>query len=183
MHKTLRLYLAVASVLIACFWFRPAEAKLLDLPEGRFRLEIQAADVVHSKKEERGDDYFFSGSVEYEMPKGSRFTLGIRAYPLWYYSEPHPIYGVAAGVVFRWYQHKDTYDGFYAEAGVAPLWHSHHFAGNSTRVNFLDELGVGYKFAESPWSVSLKYQHLSNAGLGSDNAGVNAISLGVGYTF
>jgi hypothetical protein len=160
-----------------------ADARDLDLPEGRWRIELQGVDVIHSKKEERDDDFFFTGNVEYEMPVRIHLTIGVRAYPLFYYSEPHPIYGVGAGLVLRLYQHGETYDGLYAEAGSAPIWHSHHFPGNSTRINFLNELGLGYKFRNKPWSISLKYQHISNASTGNDNAGVNGVSLGIGYTF
>ncbi len=158
-----------------------AAARPLDIEQGRWRIELQGADVLHSKKTDREGDYFVSGSVEYEIPVRIHLTLSVRAYPLFIYPEPEPIYGVAAGIAFRWYPRED-HKGFYAEAGVAPLWTSRYFNENSSRINFLDELGVGYRF-EKDWHLSVKYQHISNAGLGSDNAGVNAISLGIGYTF
>jgi hypothetical protein len=163
---------------------QPAQARPIEVDTGRWRLELQGVDVVHSSKTDREDDYFVSGSIEYEMETSlPHLNFGVRAYPLFAYQAKDDIFGVAAGITFRYYQHADTRDGFYAEAGSGPIWLSHHLEGNSTRVNFLNELGVGYKFSHAPWSLSLKYQHISNAGTGSDNAGVNGISLGVAYTF
>jgi hypothetical protein len=186
MRKDLRLSLtALGTVLFILSASAPAEARPIEIDEGRWRLELQGAAAVHSSKTDREGDYYVTGSAEYEMPtRLDGLNFGLRMYPLFAYrAEEDDIYGVAAGITFRFYQNADTRDGLYAEAGTGPVWLSHHLEGNSTRVNFLNELGVGYKFPDNPWSVSLKYQHISNASTGNDNAGVNAFSLGVGYTF
>lgn len=163
----------------------PAQGRPIEVEEGWWRLELQGVGVIHSKKTDREGDAFVTGNVEYEMPTAlDHLTVGVRAYPLFVYkAEDDMIYGVAAGLTLRLYVDAEAREGMYAEAGVSVLWHSRHFSENSSRVNFLDELGVGYKFRESPWNVSVKYQHISNAGLGSENAGVNSFSLGVGYRF
>lgn len=178
-------FACVATAALVLFGGRPAQARPIEVDEGMWRLELQGAAALHSKKTDREGDSFLTGSVEYEMPTAiPRLTVGLRGYPLFVYrDEDHTILGAAAGFTLRLYQHPDTKDGLYAEAGSALLWHSRHFDGNSTRVNFLSELGFGYKFPDNPWNISLKYQHISNASTGNDNAGVNAVSLGFGYRF
>lgn len=162
-----------------------AQARPIEVEDGWWRLEIQGVAVIHSKKTDREGDFYGSGYVEYEMPTAAeRLTFGLRAYPLFVYeAEQDTIFGVAGGFSLRLYQNAENKDGFYAEAGSNVLWHSHHFTENSTRINFLSELGLGYKFPDNPWNISLKYQHISNASTGNDNAGVNGFSLGVGYRF
>lgn len=172
--------LAGLSALFAC---ETASANPLEVGEGRWRIELQCVDVIPSSGSD--GNYYATGSIEYEMPtRLDHLNFGIRAYPLFTYrADVDDIYGVAAGITFRSYQHTESRDGFYLEAGSGPIWLSRELEGNSSRVNFLSELGAGYKFRDNPWSLSLKYQHISNAGLGDENAGVNAVSFGVGYTF
>lgn len=160
-----------------------ATARPIDFDAGHWRLELQGAGAVHSSKTDREGDYYVTASVEYESPWLRHVAFGIRAYPLFLYPEPQPIYGAALGLVFRFYRDPSMDKGWYAEAGVAPMWHSRYFSDNSSRLNFLDELGIGYKFPHNPWHISAKYQHISNASIGSENAGVNSFSLGFGYTF
>ena len=174
---------ALAVFGVMAFLALPAFGQGFSPPDGRWRIELQGADVFHSDKADREGNYFVTGSAEYEMPIRMHLTLGLRAYPLFYYREPESVFGVAGGIDFRWYPTSESQDGFYAEAGTALLWQSRNFPGNSLRVNFLNELGIGYAFPDTPWSVSLKYQHISNAGLGSHNSGVNGLSMGVGYRF
>ena len=54
--------------------------------------------------------------------------------------------------------------------------------GNSSNVNFLIGLGLGYKF-KSNWHTVLKYEHVSNSSLGERNAGANSLGFGFGYSF
>ncbi len=159
-------------------WARP-----IDFDAGHWRLELQGAGVLHSSKTDHAGDYFVSGSVEYESPWTDHVAFGIRAYPLFLYPRPQPLYGAALGLVFRIYRNAAMDSGPYAEAGVSALWHSRDFSDNSSRLNFLNELGVGYKFEGKPWHIAVKYQHISNAGIAGKNAGVNAVSLGFGYSF
>lgn len=162
---------------------RGAWARPIDFDAGHWRLELQGAGALHSGKTDHEGDYFITGSVEYESPWTDHVALGIRAYPLFVYPKPQPLYGVALGLVLRIYRNPEKDSGPYAEAGVAALWHSQYFSDNSSRLNFLDELGVGYKFEGRPWHIAVKYQHISNAGIARENAGVNAVSVGFGYSF
>lgn len=167
-----------------------AAADRIDLREmfrnGRWRLEAQGYSALYSGKTDREGDKFATFSVEYEMPATRRFAFGLRAYPLFYY-EPHRssfdnVYGVAVGGTARYYLRAETYNGWFADAGCSILWHSNYFHDNSSRVNFMPEGGVGYQFRNN-WHAAVKLNHISNGGMASKNAGVNALGLAIGYTF
>jgi len=153
---------------------------------GQWRIETQGFAALHSGKTDREGDKFATFSVEYEMPVSSHFAVGLRGYPVFVY-EPHRdsddrIFGAAAGLAARYYFKEDTYKGWFAEGGSGVLWHSRYFRDNGTRVNFMLDAGVGYQF-ERDWHATLKFMHFSNASMNTDNAGVNALGLGLGYTF
>ena len=92
------------------------------------------------------------------------------------------LYGVAGGVTARYYFQEETHRGWFAEGGGSVLWHSRYFRENGSRINFMLEAGLGYQF-ERDWHATFKFTHISNASTNHDNAGVNALGLGVGYTF
>jgi hypothetical protein len=183
MHRSsLTGIVGIFACLVALFVCDTAQARPIEVDAGHWRLELQGVDVIDPSGSD--GDFYVSGSVEYEMPTAlDHLNFGLRAYPLFVYGGDDNTYAVAAGFTLRCYQHAVTRDGFYAEIGSGPIWLSRELEGNSSRVNFLSELGLGYKFPDKPWSLSLKYQHISNAGLSDNNKGVNAISFGVGYTF
>ena len=147
--------------------------------EGSWRLELSGLQMLEA---EDGDQYF-SGSVEYEFPVTAHAKLGLRMLPLFLCHVPEPMYGAGAGLVGRLYQNANDYDGLFGEVGATALWHSRDFDRNNSRVNFVTEAGIGYKFPDTPWHVTLKYEHISNGGIGGKNSGINAVGLAVGYTF
>ena len=144
---------------------------------------MSGLNVFDSVGRHKDGQHYFTGSVEYEFPVSKHGKLGLRLYPLFFHEGSDPIYGAGAGLSARLYQHADDYDGLFGEVGVSALWHSREFYDNSTRVNFLSEAGIGYQFPKTDWHVTLKVEHLSNGGLGSENAGINGVGLALGYTF
>ena len=96
--------------------------------------------------------------------------------------EKDTIVGGGIGVAYRIYQHAESRDGFYLEGSISVLFHSPRFEDNTGDVNFLSELGLGYKF-ENAWHVVVKWEHISNGSTSRKNAGVNSVGLGVGKTF
>jgi hypothetical protein len=156
---------------------------------GLWRVEIGAVAGGFSGESNRDGDFYFAGSIEYGWPVFSRAVLGLKAYPLFLYHEEEgedggseEILGAGAGLFARLYARKDETAGIYAEASIAPIYHSDYLEDNSSRMNFLNSIGVGYEF-DNDWHVSLKWEHMSNANLGSDNAGMNGLSLGAGFSF
>lgn len=160
----------------------------LDASAGRWRLESAVMAGVHSGSRSRKGDINVTASIEYEMPAWKRASFGIRFMPLFLYDEKRDdddsqtIYGAGLGLMTRIYSNAETRSGFFAEAGASLVGQSDKFEGNSGSANFLTELGVGYQW-QAGWHVTVKAQHLSNAGLAEHNSGVNAVGMGVGFTF
>ena len=167
----------------------PAEekkgAKRIRWRDGLWRTELSTFAGVRSGGRSRTDDINLNGTLEYEMPTGKRSTAGVRIHPLFLYEEKRTdrtIWGGAVGPMIRIYRKNHDRRGLFGEMGGSVLWHSNEIRGNTSRVNFLFETGVGYKF-DTKWHLSAKVRHFSNAGIDSRNSGANAIGLAVGYTF
>ncbi|MCH7959186.1 MAG: acyloxyacyl hydrolase [Candidatus Hydrogenedentes bacterium] len=161
------------------------EQKLIRWRDGLWRTELSIFTGIRSGGRSRTNDVNLNGTLEYEMPAGKRGTAGIRIHPLFFYDEKRTdrkVWGGAVGPMIRIYRKGHDRRGLFGEMGGSVLWHSNEIRGNTSRVNFLFETGVGYKF-DTKWHVSAKVRHFSNAGIDSKNSGVNAIGLAVGYTF
>lgn len=157
-----------------------------DWRDGKWRLELSGFGAVRSGRRSRSGDYRIAGSVEYEVPLSGRLTIGIRGYPLFYHNQDDPgedtVVGAAVGPAFRMYSNESEHRGFFAELGGAVLVAAGRFDGNSGAVNFFGESGVGYKF-KSDWHVAVKFSHVSNAGFGDHNSGVNTLGFAFGCSF
>ena len=154
--------------------------------DGQWRVEGGVVAAFDDAGADRSNDVYAKLSFEYEASTDYRVTMGVRLYPMFLYLQDEPretIYGAGGGLVFRLYQREQTRDGFYVEAGSSLLVHANRFEGNGSNVNFLSEAGIGYKVPHRPMHVALKVEHISNAGLKSDNAGVNGVSLSLRLTF
>jgi len=160
-----------------------------DSPKGRWRTDITSSTgTIANQCPDREEDYFVLGSVEYEWPICSLTTCSLRGSPLFLYNlhgkdnyDSTHIYGAAFGLALRLYEKKDL-TGLFAEVGSSPLWHSDYFLGNSSKLNFITDVGVGYEF-KNHISVAAKYFHISNAGLGEHNSGLDAIGISLAYAF
>lgn len=176
----------------------PASASAGDGPvfewqQANWRLELNALTGVDSGRRDRVGDVTGAIVFDYEMPFASeavvldRSTLSFRLRPFMYYHQDNydddeHIFAAGAGLAYRIYQHKDTKSGFFAEAAIELLGQTAKFEGNSGAFNFLDQFGVGYQ-SEKRWFATLRFQHASNAGLASDNAGVNTVGVAAGFRF
>ncbi len=154
--------------------------------QGFWRLEISGGPGLDNGKNNRSDDLLLKGTLEYEIPATPHFSLGLRAIPSFLYEQDgqkeDTVWGIGAGLGGRLYTKAGEYRGLFAEANAHVLGHKNRFGGNGSNVNFLTGLGIGYKCAGG-WHTVVKWEHISNANLSDDNSGVNAITLGFGYTF
>lgn len=200
MKGILRSFFAIWLVSL-CLCSLPANAAL-DIESGHWRLELNNDFGIHQGSRDRSSDYSANLVVEYEVPVTGRATLGLRLMPLFIYSQDDErdaellhrwladdryedggsVFGAGVGIVGRIYQVKDEYRGFFGELAVSALLHENEFNGNNSNLNFLTSIGVGYQF-KSDWHIQLHYQHISNASIGSRNAGTNTVGIGVGYRF
>lgn len=157
---------------------------------GYWRIELCAVPDILEHGPDREGDYFYMGWGEYEFRAFRHSTLALRFSPLFYYHEEEdadggegPIYGAALGGAYRLYWDAETLSGPYLHLGISALKHTSEFESNSTHLNFISEGGIGYQFRESPWSLSLKYTHISNAAIGSQNQGIDGIMFSLGFRF
>lgn len=164
--------------------------------QGHWRLELSGLAGLNVGGGDSTGSFLTSTAVEYEFPCSTRCTLGLRLMPLFVYAQDTPedrfcrparyddssVVGGGAGLALRVYSRKGEYRGWFGEAQVNALGHEGRFNENSSNLNFLSGLGLGYKFAND-WHAVLKVEHISNAQLGDDNAGTNLLGLGVGYSF
>ncbi len=179
MKRTVLLALVVAMITLPV----AAEAAWCD---GKWRVELTGGTGIHSGGSDRSGDYMLRAAVEYEIPATARCTLGLRLLPLFVYEQNErdedTVWGAGAGVAARIYSVADEHRGFFAELGAHALGHKRRIADNSSNINFLTGVGVGYK-CKAGWHTVARWEHISNANLGRDNAGANLVSLGVGFTF
>jgi len=168
--------------------------------DGAWRAELTTSFGVHSGSQDRDGDLMFVGTLEYEIPTTPRTTLGLRLMPLLVYVQDNDnpwrlrnwrerpsgdgstVFGGGGGLSFRVYPKPEAYQGLFFEVSSVVFGHKERFNGNNSNVNFLSAGGVGYKFRNNIHAV-LKYEHISNAGLGKQNRGVNTLGIGLGYTF
>ncbi len=176
-----RLFIVIGVVLCAL----PAAGEL-QWRDGRWQLELSGSASIHSGGSSRSGDYMLRGLVEYEKPFSSRCTLGFRLLPLFVYEQDErgedTVWGAGAGLGLRVYSVADEYRGWFVEGGAHVLGHKNRIVDNSSNINFLTGLGVGYK-CSAGWHGVLRLEHISNANLGRYNSGVNMLTLGLGYAF
>lgn len=178
----IRPYIPILCFLAFC---SAANAELLHRDQARWRLELAGWNGISLGTADRDDEQGLSFAVEREVPLSKRWTASLKVHPLWVYDESSAdttVYGAAAGVHFRTYFKKNVLRGAYLEGGASILLQSDKFSGNSTQWNFMTEAGLGYQFKKGV-SISAKYRHISNAGLGDENRGVDTLGIAVGYAF
>jgi hypothetical protein len=160
-----------------------------DLSKGRWRTEIMSTTgTIGNQWPQREKDYFVLGSVEYEWPIHSNVTCSLRGSPLFLYDlhgdgkyDSTHIYGAAFGLALRLYQNKEL-TGLFAEVGSSAMWQSDYLPGSNSKLNFISDAGIGYQF-RNHISVSVKYFHISNAGIEELNSGLGALGVSLAYTF
>ncbi len=98
--------------------------------------------------------------------------------------QKHSLYILGITPVLRWQQ--EAAHGIFAEIGIGANYFTDKYdnAGKtaSTRFQFGDHVGVGYKFSNSA-EVTLKYLHYSNAGIKHPNPAMNFTLLKFAYGF
>jgi lipid A 3-O-deacylase len=96
------------------------------------------------------------------------------------WTKDHTVYDLGLTPVFR-LQREDG-PGPYAEGAVGfhvvSRAHVSRTKIFSTRFQFGDHIGIGYRFGgEGKYDLSLRVQHLSNAGIDRPNPGINFLQL------
>lgn len=166
---------------------KPSRAqRLFRIQDASWRFELTGAGGLpaDSSRGARGGDIMFTGTVDYEIPFMAHGALGPRLMPVFVYDQhrENTVVGGGGGLAFRCYHVKNEQRGFFLEGEALVLGHYHRFRADSSHVDFITGGGVGYK-CKAGWHAIVKFEHISNAGLGKDNAGINLIGVGTGWSF
>ncbi len=109
---------------------------------------------------ERWSFYWDASLGEWQSESGSVTDFGIT--PTFQYAVERGLY-LDGGIGLHWL----------SDTKISPLLEL------STRFQFGDHLGIGWRFKRYDWSIRL--QHLSNAGIENPNPGVNFLQLRLRY--
>ena len=97
-----------------------------------------------------------------------------------WHSETGTVHDLGVTPVLRYARHPR---GWYFEGGIgAHIFSDSHVSTDtdfSTRFQFGDHLGLGYRF--HTYNLSLRLQHLSNGGMRNPNPGINSVQLRLLY--
>jgi len=74
----------------------------------------------------------------------------------------------------------------YLEGGIGVIYTDFQVEGQGSRFNFNPQIGIGTEFKTDsgpPFFAAIRLSHISNAGLNSENRGVNSVFLMIGRFF
>jgi hypothetical protein len=118
-----------------------------------------------------------------------RFEYVVDAVPLWLvFQRANTAYGIGFNPLgLKWNFERHGRLSPYLELGGGALFTSHNVPTFTNTVNFTPSAALGTHIlgAKYNWSVEVRYLHISNAGLGDLNPGLNTVQvrLGVGKFF
>ncbi len=152
----------------------------------------------HSVAGGRGDTGAFNAGVRYgwiitgpHWPGflRGRFEYAVDAVPVFFVFQPT---GTAYGAGFdplglKWNFERHGKFSPYLELTGGVLFTNQNVPAYTNTVNFMDQAALGTHIlgAKYNWSIEVRYMHISNAGLGDLNPGVNTVQmrLGIGRFF
>ncbi len=118
-----------------------------------------------------------------------RFEYAVDAVPIFLIFQPaNTAYGVGFDPLgLKWNFERHGRFSPYLELTGGTVFTSHDIPTGTNPVNFMDQAALGTHILGEKynWSLELRYMHISNAGLGNLNPGINTVQvrLGVGRFF
>jgi hypothetical protein len=118
-----------------------------------------------------------------------RFEYAVDAVPIFLIFQPaNTAYGVGFDPLgLKWNFERHGCFSPYLELTGGTVFTSHDIPTGTNPVNFMDQAALGTHILGEKynWSLELRYMHISNAGLGNLNPGINTVQvrLGVGRFF
>ena len=146
----------------------------------RLRTELSGGNTFTSDGVWLHDAYAVH-ALEVEWMVFGPLSMGLRLLPVIAYFGREPIIGSGLGVTNRIYSARDG-TGFYVGLAACAVVHTDRFEGNSSNINFLSSIDMGYHFPRSRYRAGIKLEHVSNANLADHNRGWNGVSVLVGAT-
>jgi lipid A 3-O-deacylase len=113
-----------------------------------------------------------------------RFEYAVDAVPVFFIFQPaNTAYGVGFDPLgLKWdFQRRGRFSPFLELTG-GTIFTDHNIPANTNTVNFMDQAALGTHILGDKYNVSLelRYMHISNAGLGNLNPGINTVQVRVG---
>ncbi len=123
---------------------------------------------------------FVSGDFEYSADLVPVYIILQRAPAL-------NAYGTAFNPInLKWNFTRSAHTVPFLELGSGVLFSNHVVPNNTSRVNFITHGTLGFQFFNNQhraFTASVRYEHISNAGLTVPNPGVNTVQLLVGVSW
>ena len=174
-------WLLLASLLFPWSGGAPPRVARADSGAGaRLRTEVSGGNTFTSDGVWLHDAYAVH-ALELEWMVFGPISMGVRLLPMLAYFDREPIIGSGLGVTNRIYSARNG-TGFYFGLASCAVVHAARFEGNSSNINFLSSIDMGYQFPRSRYRAGIKLEHVSNANLAEHNRGWNGVSLLVGAT-
>lgn len=139
--------------------------------QGTWRFQVQgggAVDVTRS----RNKAGFGGIGASYFLIEGLSIDFELNGY--FFSQRGHDTGGANLGLLFRWHFINEPTWSVYLDGGSGILWTRHRVPDNGTPFNFASQLGAGLSFEVNPdvrLMTGVRWQHISNASLGSNNPG------------
>jgi hypothetical protein len=117
-------------------------------------------------------------------PLRGTFEYAVDAVPAFFIFQPaKTAYGASFDpVVLKWNFESDLRVVPYAELAGGVLFTNQTVPTGTSRINFTPQAALGLHFLHRrfDWSIEIRYEHISNAGLTSPNPGLNTIQARIG---
>ena len=113
-----------------------------------------------------------------------RFEYAVDAVPAYVVFQPlNTAYGAGVNPLgLKWIFATRGSVAPYLELGGGTLFAVHEVPSGTSTVNFTSGAGFGMHFLGAhAWTVEVRYQHISNAGLTKPNPGINTVQVRVGF--
>src|SRR5215470_3951087 len=113
-----------------------------------------------------------------------RFEYAVDAVPAYWVFQPrNTAYGAGVNPLgLKWIFATRGSVAPYAELGGGVLFTSHEVPSGTSSVNFTPSAAFGMHFVGThTWTLEVRYQHISNAGLTTPNPGINTLQVRVGF--
>ena len=135
-------------------------------------------------KNDSNNEIAFGATWEYFIVDGFAFTPELK---LWgFFQEEKDAFGGSLDLLFAWHFIRQDTWSFFVDGGVGLLGTTANVPSGGSEFNFTPQAGVGVTFDignNNRWVVGVRWHHISNAGLYSDNPGRDSVYVYTGINF
>ena len=131
--------------------------------------------------------YDIDGIVGFKMPENLRFKLE-GAFGASHVDNGKTRANIGAGIMALYYLDAIRTPTLrpYIEGGSGVVYTDYQVRGQDFRFNFNSQGGIGVEIRQNdapPWFMAVRINHISNAAIGDENRGLNAVLVNIGRFF